>query len=182
MKTVKKIVTGSLVSACTMAASSAMALDYFNAASGGSAVFNPKFSGPTIAIAGGSLACTSTFTLTGVVGSPDSVSSASFSGAGCAAINAVLPWSVGAPSSVTGPNNVSITGVTIYLPTPINKTCTGSVTGTLNGSNATLASGLGPGQLTFVGTLTAPAPGGGTTNCIVRSTGNLTSTPTTFIH
>ena len=175
MKNVKKIVTGSLVSACTLAASSAMALDYNN---GGNQVFTTKFSGPTIAISGSSLACTSTFTLAGVTGTGDTVTSATFTGAGCATIRPVgLPWGVSAPTSQSGVDNVVLTGVQIFLPMPINKTCTGTVTGSLNGSAGTVR-GLSPGQFTFIGTLAASTGG----NCIVKSNLTLTSSPIVAIN
>jgi len=68
-------------------------------------------------------------------------------------------WTVAAPTSSDGPNNVTITNVSVTIPNVV--TCTGSVTGTLTNGN-----------FNFSGTLQATT--GGT--CGV--TGNLQTTLT----
>lgn len=152
MKMAKKIVTGSLVSACAMiAAPAALAASY---TVGGSANGTGTMTGPTIVVltTGGSLACTSTFTVKATAG-VGTVTGATFSGAtGCSTTTAQgLPWSIAAPTSATGPNNVKINGISVFVAGGVNKTCTGSVTGTLDGT----------GKFTFAGNLTP--------NCIART-------------
>jgi len=86
----------------------------------------------------------------------------------CPAVTANnLPWIVAAPTSAIGPNNVTITGVSITAPN-VFAACTGSVEGNLNGS----------GDFSFGGTLHNGAIACGVSNgAAIWSTGRVATYP-----
>jgi hypothetical protein len=135
---------------------SAYALDY---TVGGGLNGTSTVSGPTNASYNGlNVPCNASFTVSDSAGS-GSVTGASFSGSSsCTAIRACnLPWSIGKPLASAGTtNNTRISGVCVYIPSPINQTCTGIVTGTLKSG----------GTFTFTGSL---APSSGVGICGVNS-------------
>lgn len=163
MKTAKKIVAGSLVSACALsAAPAALAAGY---TIGGSPNGSGTMAGPTIIVTtlGASFACTSTFNVS-TSGGVGTVTGATFSGAPICAFTSAqnLPWTIDPPTSAVGPGNVKVNGIAIFFGGGLGKTCVGSVTGTLDGA----------GKFTFAGNL---AP-----NCIARTNpanNQMTSTP-----
>lgn len=155
-----KISLLTLVSAAALfGAASASAASYV-VWDGGSISWQPNgttnFTGPTTATyLGNGLPCDANFTVQLTAGTAQ-VTAASFSGsAACAGIVAYnLPWPMSAPTPYTGANppftgaptltpplyNVSISGVRIYLPPPLNVYCPSStgvstVTGVLDGAN-----------------------------------------------
>lgn len=162
MKFSKAVFVSSLAVACSLAATSAFAAKY---TSGGSDNGTTYLVGPTILTSGSnSVPCTSKFQLQ-VTGGVAKVTGATFTGGGlCGSLTTNLPgspWTIAPPTSDAGPNNVTISGISVTVPAPISKTCTGSITGTLNNS----------GQFTFSGTLTPL--------CNVSSRAALTNVDTT---
>lgn len=143
MRRMKKVVTGSLISACTLAAPQVFAAGYVV---GGSPTGDTSVVGSTIlsSLSGGAISCATTLTVD-VVGGVARVINATFSGGlVCAGmVPFCLPWTIAPPTSAGGPDNVKIGPVCVYAPNPVNRTCTGTLTGTLSGS----------GKFTFMGNL-----------------------------
>jgi len=169
MLNLKSVIGASLFAVSAMAASSAFAYGPAN----GSYVAGPGAT--TLSYLGNNVPCTSTFTIytNGVSGDAASVIGASFaSGTGgsalCPHITATAsptsPWTLTPATLVsTGVYTATIIGVSVYVPAPINATCTGSVTVTLNQTAS-------PSVASFSGTLH-----NGAIPCGVSGTGLLTA-------
>lgn len=146
MLNLKSVIGASLFAVSAMAASSAFAYG----PSAGS--FGAGPGATTLSYLGNNVPCTSTFTISidGVAGHGGSVTNAVFAtGSGgsalCPHITAnSLPWALSAASGSGPTYTATISGVSVFVPPPVNATCTGSVTVTLNNST---------GQASFSGTL-----------------------------
>lgn len=145
-----------------------------------------NFTGPTTAsYLGVPAPCDANFAVS-ISGGVATVTSATFTGSStCTGILASTPWPMSAPTAYTGANppfagaptltpslyNVSISGVRIYLPPPLNVNCpngsgTATVTGVLDSANRfVFKSTLGPCS---VQTRTNSAPNALVANPAVR--------------
>ncbi|WP_149194292.1 hypothetical protein [Luteimonas suaedae] len=140
MSKLKSIVISGLAAAGTLIASTAFAAHY---TVGGNTNGTTNFTGPTNAtVLGNSLPCDQANFAMQVTNGVARVTAATFGPtSACQAITANnLPWSVAAPTSSAGPNNVTINGISVTIPA-LGVTCTGNVTGTLNNSGVFSFSG-----------------------------------------
>gem|GEM_PF-2510478 len=161
MLKVKSTLIAALLVASSFAAPSAFAISSWTV--GGSGSGSATISGPTTAtVLGNPVPCTASFTLT-VTSGTAKVTAASFSGSSaCTAITSVLPWTVSAPTAISGSTSVNLTISSINVKIS-GQTCTGSASGTLTNANPNNG---GTNTFTFTGTLGA---------CTVKSNPSLTS-------
>lgn len=138
----KRLVIASLVASCMFTAASASDVNYLPISTKISVGTPVGTGGPTSLTYGGSkINCHATFyanSLGSLAGTAGTVDSAEFrtgvtdgvaDSALCPLITANGVWTIAPPTSLNGPDNVTITEISVTIPKVA--TCTGAVTGTL---------------------------------------------------
>lgn len=166
----KRLFFASLVAACTFIVVPAFAAHYSPTGKNIPVGIPVSSGGPTsLTYAGFKTACHSTFfgnvpgTISGTAATINSaqfktgVTNGTTDSSLCPHVTANGVWRVAKPTSANGPNNVTITNISITIPNVI--TCTGSVTGTLT-----------KGYFNFTGNLQAATGGTCAVNGSLKTT------------